>query len=398
MVETLDPYWPPVIRQRLPRWMVDRNFRRHHQLSAAADDLAAQLQRRGAKSDQVLNAYGKATDTQRIAMLPTVEAACVGDIQVAKQRYEVLTELTTLTQGRKRRAVAQMQSKTAWLLTDRYWRRATHLSHNIHGMTRAINRLKQLHNALPGDAVAERLKHIEDIHMFRVEIVNKLEQLGELKDQVNHWYERMLAKDRPNISALVDNTNTRHSDAVLLYLKTSQRMEIVKRTGSPDDASWRYFVTVAEPLRNKIDERLYRQYDLPNIQSTAAERNRILQESIDACVEFRREMAVWTASYPQFFHLDVVEPMLEGIDRLADRARAAVNKPPEPRVAGQPLQRVFITDDNQLHHGVEQWDNVTNTRQYKSTGPGGYEEIYEQGADGKLHLTNPQPAAASPRG
>ncbi|WP_435037896.1 dermonecrotic toxin domain-containing protein [Pseudomonas neuropathica] len=396
MLDTLDPYWPPVIRQRLPRWLVDRNFRRHHQLTAAADDLADQLQSRGRKSDEVLNVYGEASEVERMAMWPTVEAACVGDIRVARQRYEVLTELTALTQGRKRRAVAEMQSKTAWLLTDRYRRRAIHLSHNIIGMTRAVKRLKQLHNALPADAVVERLQHIEDIHRFRVEIVNKLEQLGELRDQVNHWYERMLAKDRPKISAQVDNTNTRHSEPVLLYLKTSQRLEVVKRIGSPDDASWRYFATVAEPLRSKIDERLYRQYELPNIQNTNAERIRILQESIDACVEFRREMAVWTASYPQFFHLDVVEPLLEGIDRLADRARAAINKPPEPKIAGKPLQRVFITDDNQLRHGVEQWDTVTNTRRYKCTGSGGYEEIYEQGADGKLRLTNPQPAAARP--
>ena len=396
VADTLDPYWPPVIRQRLPRWLVDRNYRRHHQLTAAADDLADQLQRRGGESDRVINAYRQAPEVERMAMWPTVEAACVGDIQLARQRYEVLTELTALTQGRKRRAVAEMQSKAAWLLTDRYRRRAIHLSHNIIWMTRAVKRLRQLHNALPGDAVAERLKHIEDIHGFRVEIVNKLEQLGELRDQVNHWYERILAKDRPKISALVDHTNTRHSEPVLLYLKTSQRLEIVKRIGSPDDAAWRYFDTVAEPLRNKIDERLYRQYDLPNIQSTTAERTRMLQESIDACVEFRREMAVWTASYPQFFHLDVVEPLLEGIDRLADRARAAINKPPEPKITGKPLQRVFITDDNQLRHGVEQWDNLTQTRRYKSTGAGGYEEIYEQGADGKLRLINPQPTVARP--
>jgi hypothetical protein len=399
MLDTLDPYWPPVIRQRLPRWLVDRNFRRHHQLTAAADDLADQLQRRGTNSDQVLNVYREASDAERIAMWPTVEAACVGDIQLARQRYEALTELTALTQGRKRRAVAEMQSKTAWLLTDRYRRRALHLSHNIHGMTQAIKRLKQLHNALPGDALVERLQHFEDIHGFRVEIVNKLDQLGELKDQVNHWYERMLAKDRPKISVLVDNTNTRHSEAILLYLKTSQRLEVVKKTGSPNDASWRYFVTVTEPLRRKIDLHLYRQYDLPNIQSTTAQRNRILQESVDACVEFRREMAVWTASYPQFFHLDVVDPLLEGIDRLADRARAAINKPPEPRVVGQPLQRVFITDDNQLRHGVEQWDNVTQTHRYRSTGSGGHEEIWEQGADGVMRLTNPQPTVTrSPTG
>ncbi|WPN73603.1 dermonecrotic toxin domain-containing protein [Pseudomonas germanica] len=390
LVDTLDPYWPSVIRQHLPRWLVDRNFRRHHQLAATANNLGRQLQLRGAKSDQVINAYAEATEAQRLTMLPTAEAACIGDIQLARQRYEALTELTALTQGRKHRTVAQMRGKTAWLLTDRYQRRAFHLSHKIHGTTRAINRLKQLHNALPGDAVAERLKHIEDIHRFRVEIVNQLDQLGELRDQVHHWYDRMLAKDRPEMSALVDNINSRHSEPILLYLKTSQRLEIVRKAGSPDDASWRYFVTMAEPLRNRIDLHLYRQYDLPNMQNTTAQRNRILQESIDACVEYRREMAVWTASYPQFFHLGVVEPLLEGVDRLADRARAAINRPPEPRVAGQPLQRVFITDDNQLRHGVEQWDNLTNARQYRSTGIRGYEEIWEHGADGVVRLTNPQ--------
>ncbi|WP_148053376.1 hypothetical protein, partial [Pseudomonas fluorescens] len=99
MLDTLDPYWPPVIRQRLPRWLVDRDFRRHQQLTAAADDLADQLQRRGRKSDEVLNVYREGSEVERVAMWPTVEAACVGDIQVARQRYEVLTGLTALTQG-----------------------------------------------------------------------------------------------------------------------------------------------------------------------------------------------------------------------------------------------------------------------------------------------------------
>lgn len=399
LVDSLAPYWPPAIRQRLPRWLVDRDFRRHHRLTAAADDLADQLQARGAQSDRVLNAYREAPVANRPAMWPAVEAACMGDIQLAKQRYQTLTELSELTHGRKRREVMNMQGKAAWLLSDRYRRRAVHASHNVHFLTLKINVLRQVRDSLPYNTLARRLKILEEIRVLRIEIVKQLEHMEALKEQVNLWYQRMLAKDRPKISALVDNLNTTHSDANLLYLKTSQRLEIVKKAGSPDDASWLYLLQMAEPLRRHIDRVLYDQYDMPNIMGTIAERNRMHQECVDASVEFRREMAFWTASYPQFFHMEVVEPLLEGIDRMAARARDSINKPPAPRVAGRPLQRVFITDDNQLRHGVEQWDNVTQTRRYKSTGPGGYEEIYEQGADGKLRLSNPRPQVArSPKG
>ncbi|WP_454564516.1 dermonecrotic toxin domain-containing protein [Pseudomonas sp. AIG] len=390
VADTLDPYWPPVIRQRLPRWLVDRNYRRHHQLTTAADDLADQMQARGTQSDLILNAYRVATEAERPAMWPAVEAACTGDIQLARQRYQTLTDLTALTHGRKRREVADMQGKAAWLLTDRHRRRAIHASHSVRAMTLQIKELKKVRDTLPLGTLPHRLSLMEEIRVLRVEIVKKLDHIETLKEQVNHWYERMLAKDRPKISALVDNINTQHSDRVLLYLKTSQRLEIVKQASNPDDASWLYFLGIADPLRLDIDRVLYRQYDLPNIAATTAQRNRMLQECVELSERFRREMGVWTASYPQFFHLDVVEPLLDGIDRLADRARAAINTPPEPRVAGRPLQRVFTTDDNQLRHGIEQWDNVTQIRRYKCTGPAGHEEIWEQGTDGRMRLTNPQ--------
>ncbi|WP_460927169.1 dermonecrotic toxin domain-containing protein [Pseudomonas sp. MC6] len=396
VADTLDPYWPPVIRQRLPRWLADRNFRRQHQLTAAADDLADQMQVAGTNSDRVLNAYRVTAIEDRPALWPELEAVCVNDIRLAERRYQTLTELTELTHGRKLKEVVGMQGKSAWLLTDRYRRRALHASHNVHAMTLKIKELKETRKALPLGTLAQRLSIMEEIRGLRIEIVKKLDEMEAFKAQVNHWYERMLAKDRPKISAYIEDINTRHSDAVLLYLKTSQRLEIVKKAGDPDDASWLYFLGLADPLRLDIDRVLYRQYDLPNIAATTAQRNQMLQECVDLSERFRREMGVWTASYPQFFHQEVVAPLLDGIDRLADRARAGINKPPAPvpRVAEQPLQRVFMTADNQLRHGFEQWDNVTQTRRYKCTGPGGHEEIWEHRGDGTIILLNPQIIAA----
>jgi hypothetical protein len=401
VADALDPYWPPAIRQRLPRWLIDRDFRRRRQLTATANELAGQQKARGTKSDRTLSLYSEAGLEERPALWAAAEAACVGDIQIARQRYQTLTELIELTPGRKRKEIIQVRSKAAWLLTDRYRRRAIHAAESTQTLKLKLKKLRQAYNALPSDALAQRSKSLEEIRLMRIEMVEKLDHIQAFKEQMNHWYERMQAKHRPKISAFVDSSNSHssHNEASLLYWKTSQRLEIVKKAGSLEDVSWDYLDELAEPLRHKIDHALFNQYNLPNIIATKSERNRILQECVDACSEFRREMAVWTASYPQFFHLEVVDPLLDGIDRLAARARAGINKPPEKRVAGQPLQRIFITEDNQLRHGVEQWDNVTQTRRYTSTGPRGHEEIWEQGADGRLRLTNPQNIAIrSPAG
>ena len=108
-------------------------------------------------------------------------------------------------------------------------------------------------------------------------------------------------------------------------------------------------------------------------------------------------MNAWTASYPQHFHLDAVGPLLEGIEKMAERARKAIDQPAPASPAGQRSKKVFTTEDDQLLIGVERWEPTTQKRQYTLTGQGGFEEVWEQGTNGKFRLLNPQEQTHSPR-
>lgn len=398
LADAFDPVWPQAIRQRLPRWWGDRAFRRHHQLAEAADDLALQLETRGVKSDSAINQYGAATAENRPALMPAAEAACVGDIELAARRYQTLVDLQPLTHGNKQRALIEMQSKTAWLLTDRYRRRAHHASHSVVPLTQRIDDLTRELDNLPDNTLAQRMSILEKIRTLRVEYVRKLDQMEALKGDVNLWYERIrMRSDKEQMTALVDELNTKHSEANLLYLRTSQRLEIVKRYGRTSDVSWFYLLEQARDLRAKIDRALYMQYTLPTVSATRAQRNQILQECLTLYTQFRREMNIWTSSYPQHFHLDVVEPLMSGIEKIAEKARKGIIEPPAPTTsAGQTRQKVFTSEDDQLLIGVERWEPTTQKRQYVLTGQGGYEEIWEQASNGKFRLLNPPDAQPAP--
>ncbi|MFJ2486059.1 dermonecrotic toxin domain-containing protein [Pseudomonas sp. NPDC087639] len=400
LADAADPFWPQAIRQRLPRWLVDRKYRRYRQLTQAADSLADQLDARGVASDAAINRYGAASQADRPALMPASEAACVGDIQLATRHYETLDDLMPLTKGNKKRALLEIQSKEASLLTDRYWRRAYHLSHSTARVTEKIDDLALALDNLPPESLAQRISLLEDIRTQRVDYVRLLEQMEQLKGDANYWYERIrIRAHKEPRTAMIEDINTKHSDANLLYLKTSQRLETVKRYGRTDDVSWFYLMGQARELRSNVDRALYTQYNLPNIQATRAQRNQILHNCLELYTRYRREMNIWTATYPQHFHLNEVPALMSGIEWLAERARKGIIEPPAPTTGGQAAQRVFTTADNQLMYGIERWEPTTQKHQYVSTGRAGHEEVWEQGSDGSYRLLNPrntEPSAPAP--
>lgn len=391
LVDTADSFWPQAIRQRLPRWLVASDIARQLRLTREADWLADQLEASGVRSDAAINRYGSASQADRPSLVQASEAACVSDIQIATRQYEKLQELMPLTKGNKQRALLEIQSKCASLMTDRYWRRAYHLSQSSIDITRRIDELHQAIDNLPSDALAQRVKTLEEIRTLRVDYLRRLNQMEQLKGDINYWYERIRVKaHKETRTALVEDINTKQSDANLQFLKTSQRLEIVKRHGRIDDVSWFDLLEQAHELRTHVDRALYTQFNLRNSDATRIQRSQILRNCVDLYTRFRREMNIWTATYPQHFHLEEVPPLLSGLEWLTERARKNIIEEPAPVPAGQPAQKVFTTADNQLLHGIERWEPTTQKRQYVSTGRGGYEEIWEQGSDGHYRLLNPR--------
>ena len=395
LADTLDPIWPQAIRQRLPRWWTDRTFRRQHYLTALVDDLADQLEIRGGNSDATLNRYASATtDEARLAFIPAAETAAIGDIEMAIRSYQALLELEPLTHGNKRRCLIELQSKTAALLADRYARRAVHNSHSTSPLVKRIETLNRQLDELPHDSLVQRLTLMEERRQVRLEYLRKLDRMEELRVDVNHWYERVrVAADKKIVASLVDDLNAKHSPFLLTFQKTYQRLEAVQRAGNIGDASWLYLLGQARRLREKVARALNTHHDLMSASVTRVQRDAILQDCVDTYAQFAREMKVWTASYPQYFHEELIEPLMSGFKKLGEQARKSIGNPVHAAPPAATINRkVFPTEDDQWLIGVETWDKKNNKRQYEMHSG----EIWEQTASGKYRLTSPAAATPAP--
>jgi hypothetical protein len=218
--------------------------------------------------------------------------------------------------------------------------------------------------------------------------------------EINHWYQRItLNTDRARISREVSELNAQLSEARMLYMRTSHLLEIVTRYDADTDLSWFLLQNQVRARRVHLDRALLTHYSLPEVTATKAQRNRILQDCLEQYSGFRRDMHAWTASYPQHFHLEAVPAMLDGIEKMAERARKAIAIAPPAATPGQRTKKVFLTEDDQWLIGEEHAVAVGAKPQYSVTGPGGYKEIWELAANGKSRLLNPRnrPAPAGER-
>ncbi|XLM14122.1 hypothetical protein DKB71_27370 [Pseudomonas sp. PLMAX] len=397
LADALDPIWPAAIRERLPRWWADRVFRRHNALTDAADNLAPQIDARVSRTNAALEKYNSVAADARPALIQETEAACIGDIELASGHYQTLVELAPLAHGNKRRLLSEMQSHDALIIADRQKQRVFFANHRSNPLTDRIDALIDQLDELPDSALAERIRILHDIRKLRLEVIGHLEQIETAMRDLNQWYERITVRtEKAQMTSEVEALNGRLNEPTLLYLKTAHLLETVNRFNTVRDLSWFHLQTQAESLRINVDRALFTQFSLQEVPATRAQRNQIFQECLEHYSQFRRGMNAWTASDPQHFYLDAVAPLLEGIEKMAQRARKGIDQPAPAVPAGQRSKKVFITEDDHLLIGGERLEPTTQKRQYILTGKGGVEEIWEQGANGKSRLLNPPEPIARP--
>jgi hypothetical protein len=228
-------------------------------------------------------------------------------------------------------------------------------------------------------------------------MVRKLEQIEALVADFNHWFELITVRSQKSEIRLLESHtefNQRYSATTMLYLKTGGRLEIVKNLDNAQELSWVYLQQRAYALRVAVDRALYAQYSLPQVVATRPQRNQILSDCLDTYSRFKHSMKAWTTSHPQHFHLEEVEPLMAGIEKMAERARHTLDAPTVDAPLGTSTKKVFPTEDDRWMIGIEQWEPKTRKRQFILSEEGQSDsssEIWEQTANGKFRL---QPRSA----
>ncbi|MGE8066062.1 dermonecrotic toxin domain-containing protein [Pseudomonas sp. NPDC089569] len=387
MADGLDPLWPAAIREWLPRWWTDRGLRRQLTLTNTADALTRQLATHTKKTNGLLDHYYSLERGQRQPYRAALDSACQNDIEIAQNQYRTLEELKPLTHSRKRVKLDDIQSRCAWIVVDRSIRRIDMIKERLLQYLDRLDQLSARSNATPPDQTAVHLNLMAQRKPLRKTFLTELDQQHLLVEQANNWNARITF--RAQKTRLADDMallNKKLNDANYYYLKTAHSLETVARYEAVDDLSWLYFHTQFKTAQNKMGRSMLTQHHLPDVHSSATQRNRVVEDCLTTYAEFRRNLQAWTLGYPQHLDLEQVAVFLDNLQKLEELARHAIkHRAPVAPDANSP-RRLFETEDNQLLIGIASTDTVTRQQRFTLEGVGQTETWLPRNS-GKYHLS-----------
>ena len=383
LANRLDPIWPTVIRERLPRWWVDRVFRRQQALTTSCDARIEQLKTLSKRTNEALERYQSSPPQTHMAQIKHLDATCLQEIELAKTGYLELEELLPLSHGNKRADIKNVKSRMAWMIVDRSLHRLRFSARRIAQHLDELENLADQADTLPSTDFKPILSLLQQRKNLRVKLIKEMESIDAASAQIDEWSRRITndaqrkivktGKDKLTIALLPEN---------LLYLKTGQYLQIASRFDAINDVSWFYLQSQMADARVRIDRVLATQRSLPQVNARHAERNKLLEDCLAAYDQFRKELTAWTASYPQHFDFTYVPLLLDGIEKTAEQARQAIRQTSVPRPAGPIVKKIFETEQGQLLIG----DVISGQDRFTLNGIDGYTENWLPGLHGKYRL------------
>jgi len=392
LADGIDPYWPAVIRERLPRWWGDRLFRQQmrmlRQAQGSADLLDAQLVR-----TRDLELSISADMPARL-----LEDAFAKDVELAIRTFQDQQAALAVAHGRKATDIKANMSRAALVVVERSVRIADHGKFSATQLLDSIDGVTgSLLDVVPDPALLlERLRTLGLLRERLVEQMNKAE-LALRRSQ--EWYAKLTLGDhKSKVAAGYAEVQKSYSPALYACIRTGQYAELVSRYRSGLDLlEWMRFGMRIVESRRRLDRSLFAHEHLLEVRPSAAQRKRILEQCIDAYHEYLQQLRIWEAGDTEFIDALYFERLTDNLQVNIADARAWIGKIPDQRPTlkpGAPGKRVFETVDDQLLVGVEAPAKGDVPAQFTIEGVNGLQEVYTQGASGKWALQVPATAGS----
>ena len=396
MADGLDPLWPAAIRRWLPRWWADRALRRQLTLTNTVDAYTRRLQTQTHSSNAVLEHYFSLDLNQRRSLRANVDIACVNDIELAQTLYLNLEELMLFSHGRKRTQIEDFQSRCAWVIVDRTVRRVGLAKERLVEHLDRIDQVIAHSDATPYNDTATHVQLMAQRKEIRIEFLKDYDQLHTQVTEANRWNGRITQRtQKSKMAPEMVTVNDKFSDANYYYLKAAHVLEIITHYTAVTDQSWVYFHVQLKEARNKVGRALLTQHQLPEVQATITQRNKVLEDCLTTYAEFRRNLGAWSLGYPQHLDLEHVTAFLDNLEKVEASARHAIKtRPSSTAKPGSAAKQLFETEDNQLLIGVASTDAATRQQRFTIEGVDGHRETWlPRSSSGKYHLSQPVVAA-----
>lgn len=386
VADGLDPFWPQAIRERLPRWWTDRFLRRQQALQERAHSMFRTLDEQTKDTNRLLSSAfpGEPGARTRMQLL----AALDKDLQMAKELNLKVDELLPMISGNRRRYYLELSSRLAWIVTDRTGHCCNVLRFEVLEQLDQIEALHVQVNATPVQQMPQRLRLLEQGKALRVKLLRRVRKYRELIEQMNIWNARITVKDqRAKVRKNVQSLNETFTPNHLASMEAGNLLQMIHRYDITPDTTWLTLQVRMKEQLLQADQMIASQLDLPDLIAPLAQRNRMRQQCIDIYGRLRVQLTAWAAGYPDFFEMRYVDPLLDALEQLAERAEKQLSRTAQQAPGNSSGQRsrkkIFETVNNHLWVGEEQPARGTVPRQFTVTGAKGIAQTYVQAEGGK---------------
>ncbi|MBM9487060.1 hypothetical protein JBE38_14100 [Pseudomonas sp. ICBG1301] len=387
VADRLDPLWPAMIRQWLPRWWTDHALRQQRRLISRIGTALQSINASGAEVNRLLPRY----HADDLSVIPELERAMDNLTAQAQKMDEELVSISRYLRGNRSQMLRKARGDVAddvCLCTQLQVRVSLQQVLKYSDEAAALNTRLQ---AMPFDQVTGRQTLREQIRNLDIQAFDCYQRTDAAVELMNRWLPLGPGINRKTLVTTAEVINRRYSELERARFKTEALTELIAHRRPGHDIAWHYLQGPLNNAENALIQALYLQRHLLEASPNPSQRNRILQHCISTYDTYQRQLNSWTAGVPQLFDDTYVAQMHQQLSALRARAEKALTTV-TPKTTGAPGKRVFETDDNLLLIGDADKTSAPQKPRYTLTGKRGEEHVWEQGSDGKFRRVD----AASP--
>jgi hypothetical protein len=330
MADQLDDHWPAVVRNYLPRFLVDRQYRRYQSVRAKAYADEGRL----IASTKYTNSLHDAPGAQQ-------EAAYLKELQIAKQSFASWDELLNLSLRRNRDTPTVQKGRVAKLICDRLL--------NLIDLSaqKARERLQKLaayeHLLVDADDLAQRLPAQRAQRELSITHLMERETMFKHMDDLNIW--SPLAEQNATLTKAIDQRRKILNSEFRSFLDTPHIMRAAMTR--------KHSTVVAEYLLDELiryeAEVLDSRDLLLNLKFdtvSAAQKREIYNQARLAYSRYKQRLESTYASMSSLFDETYLQLLYKNLDELSVISNTQLNRlPREARSIGpQPLDRRLFPD------------------------------------------------------
>lgn len=348
LADQVEPYWPAALRDRLPRFLVDRHYRRQRLLQHQCYHEEAALQRSLASSNDAFTAFEALPAAQRPAQIAALLDMTNNDIRLAKRLHQSWDNYLSVSAGRNRRVPLQQKGRVAKVICERL---LNQLGLHAQLSRQTLGEMMHLRSVQEGLDLVERAPYLRQMRQHAITQLNRRQALFKTMDDLEHWYP--LAERSSTLTANVERNRAALNETFRAFYQTQHLMIASQRY---DNVS-----VVAEFLLGRLDEvetealaARSTLLDLHQVSANVQQRRQIHQQARTAFEHYRRQVQTTHASLPGLFDEVYLDRLMDNLDTLIGLIDRQVRRLPalslqQPGPARSP--RLFLDTEGQVRIG-----------------------------------------------